>query len=98
MTTPEPKKAVEIELDGQAYSLAQGESLFALDGVGSFGVVFGCYSGRCGICRVRVLAGAENLSPRNEMEAMLLSADDGEEVRLACQCEVHGSAAFSSKA
>ena len=48
--------------------------------------------GRCGTCRVRIDAGAESLSPMNEIERKTLArvtADAG--VRLACQARVLGS-------
>lgn len=49
-------------------------------------------SARCTTCRVRILDGAENLSPRSGMEARL-AAERGwaDDVRLACQTRAHGS-------
>ena len=48
--------------------------------------------GRCGTCRVRVEAGAEQLSPRSEAErATLAKAGASAEERLACQALVSGS-------
>ena len=42
--------------------------------------------GRCGTCRVRVLAGAENLAPPSEIEARVLARwNAGPDERLACQ-------------
>jgi len=47
--------------------------------------------GRCGTCRVHVDAGAQALSPRNDIEnATLARVDAGESVRLACQARVLG--------
>lgn len=54
------------------------------------GVPWKCASGLCGTDRVRVVAGAENLSPPRRRERELLGdlLDDG--VRLACQTYVSG--------
>ena len=42
--------------------------------------------GRCGTCRVQVLAGAENLAPPSEIEARVLARwNAGPDERLACQ-------------
>jgi ferredoxin len=92
----EPEK-IRIQIDGVDYSIPKGHSLYALEKETGMPVVFGCYSGRCGICCVRVLGGEENLNPLNEMEKVLLTADEQEDLRLGCQCEVKGPASFSSK-
>lgn len=47
--------------------------------------------GRCGTCRVRIDAGAQSLSPRNDIErAVLARVGAGEDDRLACQARVLG--------
>ncbi len=50
--------------------------------------------GRCGTCRVRVDAGAQSLSPRNDIEratlARVAGPSGGEGLRLACQARVLG--------
>ncbi|WP_406855933.1 2Fe-2S iron-sulfur cluster-binding protein [Alsobacter sp. KACC 23698] len=43
--------------------------------------------GRCGTCRVRVIAGAENLSPADAIEARVLHGT-GPDVRLACRARL----------
>jgi ferredoxin len=88
---------IQIQIDGEAYEIEAGETLFAVEDDPRLRLVFGCHSGRCGICRVRVLQGAENLSPRNEMEEMVLSIDDEPHTRLACQCEVRGFVSLRSE-
>jgi adenylate cyclase len=46
---------------------------------------------RCTTCRVRVLAGLENLSPRNEAEQKIATVKNwSPEVRLACQTQILG--------
>jgi ferredoxin len=54
-------------------------------------ILFGCRDGACGACMIRVLEGAENLTPmkddeRDFLETMAAEADE----RLACQCRVKG--------
>jgi ferredoxin len=55
-------------------------------------IMFGCKSGNCGTCVVRVLSGERNLSSRTEKENRLfaLLGDEDPSRRLACQCHVHG--------
>jgi ferredoxin len=57
-------------------------------------ITFGCRSGKCGICSVRVVSGAENMSPRtsNEERLFALLEETDPAVRLACQSRVHGDA------
>lgn len=56
-------------------------------------IEFSCRGGSCGTCLVRVLEGAENLSPHTDPESVLLPdlVEDPSEYRLACQSVVHGS-------
>jgi ferredoxin len=49
------------------------------------GVPFGCYDGKCGVCRIEVLEGMENLSEINQREKDL--GCEGNQ-RQACQCTV----------
>lgn len=90
-------KLIEIEIDGLAHRLKAGDSLQDLEGYSTTNIIFGCYSGRCGICRVEVIEGLENLGPWNDLEDFLL-AGSGEppEVRLACQCFPRGPVKFKS--
>ncbi|MCM3884207.1 2Fe-2S iron-sulfur cluster-binding protein [Frankia sp. R82] len=57
-------------------------------------ITFGCRSGRCGICAVRIVSGAENLSPRTSREESLfdLLGEDSPTMRLACQSRAYGDA------
>ena len=55
-------------------------------------ILFGCRDGACGACMIKVLEGADNLSPKKEHESDFLetmAAEDDE--RLACQCRVRGN-------
>ena len=48
--------------------------------------------GRCSTCRVRILEGSDALSARTATErAMAAKLDFPDEIRLACQTQVHGS-------
>jgi len=54
-------------------------------------ITFGCRSGSCGTCRIKVIDGAEHLTPMKAEERDFLSgfgAAKGE--RLACQCAING--------
>lgn len=55
-------------------------------------VLFGCRTGICGTCVVRVVEGAEALPPpdEDEREILELFADGDEHARLACQIDVRG--------
>jgi len=79
-----PEDRLEIEA-------RSGESLQDLCNQHSASVLFGCFSARCGVCRIKVLDHPESLTPMTEMEQDLLqslSAPTGE--RLACQCCIVG--------
>jgi ferredoxin len=58
-------------------------------------LLFGCRSGNCGKCRVRVKHGAENLSEVGEREFSFLKLIDAKpNERLACQVRVNGDCAI----
>jgi ferredoxin len=51
----------------------------------------------CGFCRVRILEGAENLTPIGEEERKILAAEHADdEERLACCTRVHGPVAVTT--
>ena len=93
METPE---RLEITVDGATFTLARGESLQALAEDFDFPVSFGCFSGRCGFCKVQVLEGAEHLGEWNDLERLLLEGSDFEDHRLACQCRPEGPVSLKS--
>jgi ferredoxin len=82
LTLPEDALRIEVEI---------GESLQDACTEHTTSVLFGCFSARCGICRIQVLENPAGLSEMTEMEKELLemlSAPPGE--RLACQCKIVG--------
>lgn len=68
-----------------------GLGLQAICAKSDTGIEFDCRAADCGICAIRVISGAENLSPTTVAEADFLQAmkADGDE-RLACQVRVFG--------
>ncbi len=55
-------------------------------------VAFSCEEGICGTCVVKIVEGAENLSPMTDVEKTTLDTmgmNDGQ-TRLACQCTING--------
>lgn len=91
------KKFIAIEIDGVAHQLRAGESLQELDGYSATNIIYGCYSGRCGICRVEVIEGLENLGPWNDLEDFMLGGSDAPQTeRLACQCIPKGPVKLKS--
>jgi ferredoxin len=54
-------------------------------------ITFGCRSGSCGTCRVRVVRGLEHCSPMTAEERDFLAGlDVAADQRLACQVTVQG--------
>ena len=54
-------------------------------------ILFGCRDGACGACMIRVIEGAEHLSPMKDDERDFLETMAAEpNERLACQCKVLG--------
>jgi ferredoxin len=93
----ESANELEVEIDGLRYKVNRKETLIQIADQLDVAIVFGCFSGRCGLCKVEVLTGAEYLSPINEMESQLLSdMDAGPRTRLACQCSVTGFVSLST--
>ena len=66
-----------IRLDGQGINVEDGSSM--ISPCEQLGIAFGCRVGECKVCKVKILEGMENLSPRKSQEEGL--PDD---VRLAC--------------
>ncbi|MEM4605883.1 MAG: 2Fe-2S iron-sulfur cluster-binding protein [Candidatus Pacearchaeota archaeon] len=52
----------------------------------TLGVPFSCSQGYCGICKIKILEGKENLNKITENEKNFF--DEKEDYRLACQCVI----------
>jgi len=58
-------------------------------------ITFGCKTGSCGTCRVRVTAGLDHCSlPEPEERDFLKGLEAPTDHRLACQLRVHGDIAI----
>ena len=69
----------------------QGTPLQAIADAAGADLTFGCRSGSCGTCRIRVLAGQEHCSPMTPEERDFLRGMDApDDHRLACQVRVEG--------
>ncbi len=61
-------------------------------------VAFGCASGICTTCLIKIGSGAENLGPKTEQEEFTLEArgvaNEDMNTRLGCQCQINGDVEF----
>ena len=68
-----------------------GTPLQAIADAAGADITFGCRSGSCGTCRVRILSGAEHCSPcLPEERDYLAGIDAPPDHRLACQVNIEG--------
>jgi ferredoxin len=76
--------------------VAVGDSLFDAGARVSAGIDTACVGkGTCGLCRVKIVAGAEHLPPFTDEERKHLgNVYHITKVRLACRCKVAGDVAF----
>ena len=66
-----------------------GTALQAIADAAGADLTFGCRSGSCGTCRVRILAGLEHCSPMEREERDFLRGMEApQDQRLACQVSV----------
>lgn len=56
-----------------------------MDACEQLGVPFSCREGICGICRIEVAEGMDNLNPKTQQEDDM---DLEGNTRLACQCKI----------
>jgi len=82
---------VTIKTDNKTFDVPDGYALIDIGEQHDTSILFGCRDGACGACMVRVVSGAENLSPMEENEKDFLSTmAAAPNERLACQCKVKG--------
>ena len=79
--------SVEVKNDSKTVDVPDGSLLVELDGKCS--ILFACRVGSCGSCKVKVVEGAGNIEPPNEVEQAglsVFSTDPSE--RLMCVCRI----------
>lgn len=82
---------VYFVLEDLEVEVPQGTSLPSVVEAAGADVTFGCKSGTCGTCRVRVVEGLENLSPATAEERdFLTSLEAPSDERLGCQFRILG--------
>lgn len=75
---------LEVEVD-------KGITLIDLANEVDCDITFGCRSGSCGTCRIRVVQGGENLTPPDAEEKEFLSGFGAQaNERLACRVAIQG--------
>jgi len=75
---------------------AEGETLFDAGGKAKAGIDTACVGkGTCGLCRVKIVAGAEHLNPFTDEERKHLgNVYHLTKVRLACRSRIAGDVTF----
>lgn len=91
MSEPTPVVHVTFLPEDLLVAAPPGTPLQAISDAAGADITFGCRSGSCGTCRVRILAGLEHCSTaapeeRDFLAGLQAPADH----RLACQVAVHG--------
>ena len=82
---------VTITTDELEIEVKEGYQLIDMCEDHDTSILFGCRDGACGACMVKVLEGAEHISPVESDEKDFLETMAAEEnERLACQCKVFG--------
>jgi len=85
----------KVTIDGTELECAEGTTLFEAGAKLAAGIETACVGkGTCGLCRVKVLAGAEHLSPYTDEERKHLgNVYHITKVRLSCRTRVSGDVA-----
>lgn len=82
-------RPTRVAYDGGVYPAAAGRDLLAVLLDGGAAIQYICMSGSCGMCRLRVVAGAEHLQPPTAAELRHYPGPDGA-MRLGCQAVLRG--------
>jgi ferredoxin len=88
---------ITIDTPARSFSLKSraGLGVIAITKKNNIPADYDCLKADCGICIMKVISGAENLSEPTKPEADFLKAMHADpEERLACQCRVFGPAHF----
>jgi ferredoxin len=82
----------KVTIDGTVIECADGTTLFEAGAKLAAGIETACVGkGTCGLCRVKVIAGAEHLSPYTDEEKKHLgNVYHITKVRLSCRTRVSG--------
>ena len=85
-----------ITIGAQVVEAVVGESLFDVGARVSAGIDTSCVGkGTCGLCRIRILAGADQLNPYTDEERKHLgNVYHLTRVRLACRTRIAGDVTF----
>lgn len=83
---------VKFKNTGDEAEVEEGTELKDVTKEKGWPIAYGCEDGVCGTCIIKTVAGAENLSPKEDKEKNTLGVMgmDDDEHRLACQCKVKG--------
>jgi ferredoxin len=82
---------VEITTDNKVLEVRDGYPMIDMCEEHDTSILFGCRDGACGACMIKVIEGADNLSPMKDDEKDFLETMAAEpDERLACQCKVLG--------
>lgn len=85
---------VHFILEDLLVEAPDGASLQAVADAAGADITFGCRTGSCGTCRVRMAEGLDTCSPAGpEERAYLAALGAPADHRLACQVTLHGDAA-----
>ncbi len=89
--TTELTADVAVRIGDVRLTARQGQRLIELCDTHITPLHFCCRAGSCGTCLMRVLEGADNLSPITDNEEILLpELTEDPEARLACQVRILG--------
>lgn len=83
---------ITVNIAGREIEVAAGTTMQLICDEHDTPVTFGCRAARCGACMIKVMSGADNLSPagpdeRAVLDVLALSPD----CSLACQATVLGA-------
>ncbi|GAA2935794.1 hypothetical protein GCM10020221_34470 [Streptomyces thioluteus] len=83
---------ITVTIAGRTIEVATGTTMQHICDEHDTPVRFGCRAARCGACMIKVIAGADNLSPAGPDERAVLDVLAwSPDCRLACQATVFGT-------